>query len=78
MNILIAKSTAMNCTINIDEELILKNILDLTGSQWTLTMSLKHLNDMYVSTFAFFVSLIVSSVAAARKICRDWLEQAAT
>ena len=39
MNILRAKSTAMNCTVNINEELnyieLFKNILDLAGSQWS-------------------------------------------
>ena len=43
MNILIAKSTVMNCTINIDEELnyieLFKNMLDLAGSQWSQTES---------------------------------------
>ena len=43
MNILIAKSTAMNCTIDIDEELkyikLLKNMLDLAGAQWSRTES---------------------------------------
>ena len=42
-NILIAKSTVMNCTIKIDEELnyieLLKNMLDLAGSQWSQTES---------------------------------------
>ena len=61
MNTLTAKSTAMNCTINIDEELnyieLFKNMLDLAGSQGSQP-SPKYLNGMYVSAFAYCVSLI--------------------
>ena len=62
MNILIAKSTAMNCTIHIDEEL---NYIEFLKKCWIwpdrhgAKPSPKHLNGMYVSAFAFCVSVIV-------------------
>ena len=53
----------MNCTLNIDEEL---NYIDLFKkyagfgriAMEPKTESMKHLNGMYVSAFAFCVSLI--------------------
>ena len=62
INILIAKSTALNCTINIDEEL---NYIELFKICWIwpdrngAKPSPKHLNGMYVSAFALCVSVIV-------------------
>ena len=53
----------MNCTLNIDEELnyidLFKNYAGFGRIAWSLKMSPKHLNGMYVSAFAFCVSLIV-------------------
>ena len=56
MNILIAKSSVMNCTINIDEELnyikFFKNMLDLAGLH-RAKLSPKHLNGMYTAYISF-------------------------
>ena len=61
MNILIAKSTAMNCTINIDEELnyieLFKNILDLAGSQRSQTES----EELQKANFRIVISKIMLS-----------------
>ena len=57
-----SKLLAMNCTINIDEEL---NVNELFKICWIwqnrngAKPSPKHLNGMYVSAFAFCLSLIV-------------------
>ena len=65
MNILIAESTAMNCTINIDEELNYIELINMLEICWIWSdrngakPSPKYLNGMYVSAFAFCVSLIV-------------------